>query len=230
MIRVLRPELLDTLPADNPAAKRSRADLRRVNGWMGHRRIFLRALKAGGPTELNSIVELGAVDGTLALAIAPRLHRQWSQVELTLLDRQPVIAESTRNHFQRIGWTARVVESDVFDWFASGQPPVDVIMTNLFLHHFEASELRRLFQAIAAHCRYFIALEPGRNQVARLGAGCLGLIGCNHVTRHDARVSVQAGFCGRELTALWPISTQWRVLERRDGLFSHLFVAQRISE
>lgn len=229
MTRVLRPELLDSLPADNPAAKRSRADLRRVNGWMGHRRILLRALEAAIPTGPNSMVELGAGDGTLTLSIATRLHRQWHWVELTLLDRQPVITEGTRNHFRRIGWTARVVEADVFDWFASGQPPVDVIMTNLFLHHFEASEIRRLFQAIANHCRCFIALEPGRNQMARLGAECLGLIGCNYVTRHDARVSVQAGFCGRELTALWPISAKWRISERRAGLFSHLFIAQSIS-
>jgi hypothetical protein len=38
---------------------------------------------------------------------------------------------------------------------------------------------------------------------------------------------VQAGFTGRELSALWPKSGQWELLERRAGLFSHLFIARR---
>jgi hypothetical protein len=56
----------------------------------------------------------------------------------------------------------------------------------------------------------------------------LGLIGANGVTRHDAAVSVRAGFKGGELSALWPANPRWRLRERRAGLFSHLFLAQRM--
>jgi hypothetical protein len=58
----------------------------------------------------------------------------------------------------------------------------------------------------------------------------LWAIGCNGVTQYDARVSVRAGFAGNELSALWPASGDWRLTERPAGLFSHLFVAQRIVE
>ncbi|HEX3890808.1 MAG TPA: FAD-dependent monooxygenase, partial [Verrucomicrobiae bacterium] len=51
---------------------------------------------------------------------------------------------------------------------------------------------------------------------------------CNNVTRHDAIVSVRAGFSGEELSALWPDKKNWRLTERHSGLFSHLFVAQKI--
>ena len=54
------------------------------------------------------------------------------------------------------------------------------------------------------------------------------MIGCNAVTRHDAAVSVRAGFLGNELSALWPDQKNWQLTERRTGLFSHLFVAQKI--
>jgi hypothetical protein len=57
----------------------------------------------------------------------------------------------------------------------------------------------------------------------------LRVIGCNDVTRHDATISVRAGFSGEELSALWPDKQNWQLTERRAGLFSHLFIAQKIS-
>ncbi len=56
----------------------------------------------------------------------------------------------------------------------------------------------------------------------------LPLIGCNRVTRHDAAVSVQAGFTGAELTALWPAG--WRITESAAGLFTHSFIATSHTE
>jgi hypothetical protein len=55
----------------------------------------------------------------------------------------------------------------------------------------------------------------------------LGLIGCNDVTRHDAIVSVRAGFRNQELTGLWPDRAVWTLQEHAYGLFSHYFVAIR---
>jgi hypothetical protein len=53
------------------------------------------------------------------------------------------------------------------------------------------------------------------------------LIGCGPVTRHDGRISVRAGFAGSELSTLWPDKQNWELVERRVGLFSHLFIARR---
>ena len=47
MKRIIEPELLDTLPPDDPRAVRSRRDLRRVNAWMRNHAIMIRALQAG---------------------------------------------------------------------------------------------------------------------------------------------------------------------------------------
>lgn len=48
--------------------------------------------------------------------------------------------------------------------------------------------------------------------------------------RHDARTSVRADFTEDDLSALWPAGDGWRLKERRAGLFSHRFVAQRTGE
>jgi len=172
---------------------------------------------------------LGAGDGTLALTLANRLCDRWPDVELTLVDRQTVVANETLRDFQSLGWKPKLAAADVFDWLAATREPADVMVTNLFLHHFEAADLRRLLLAVAAGCRCFVALEPRRSAVALLGAQSLGLIGCNRVTRHDARVSVHAGFRGQELSQLWPAGSTWTLCEQPAGLFSHLFVATRIA-
>ena len=44
LARILEPETLDHLAPGDPAAQRSRRDLRRVNAFMGARRILARAI------------------------------------------------------------------------------------------------------------------------------------------------------------------------------------------
>jgi hypothetical protein len=56
----------------------------------------------------------------------------------------------------------------------------------------------------------------------------MGLIGCNGVTVHDARVSVRAGFRDRELSAIWPAGNDWTLQEHKAGRFTHGFVATHV--
>lgn len=177
------------------------------------------------------ILELGAGDGTLALRIARRLAAHWHEVELTLLDRQALTGDATGTAFARLGWTLRPLTVDVLEWArASTQQQLsgrwDLILANLFLHHFEEDGLRELFAAVAARCDVFIACEPRRSLPALAGTRLLPALGVSADTLHDATVSVRAGFRGHELSPLWPVSTtHWRLEERRAGPFSHLFVA-----
>ena len=69
MKRVVEPEILDGLAADDPAAVASRRDLRLINRIMGNTRWLRRAfmLKVR-PQDL--VVELGAGDGSLGLSLA----------------------------------------------------------------------------------------------------------------------------------------------------------------
>lgn len=72
-------------------------------------------------------------------------------------------------------------------------------------------------------------LEPRRSSWSVFCSRLLWVIGCNDVTRHDAAISVRAGFSGQELSLLWPDKQNWRFTEQRVGAFSHLFIAQKIS-
>jgi len=218
--RVLEPEWLDELPPQDPRAVRSRADLRRVNWLMGNARLIARVLSPE-VTNGSRVADLGSGDGYLMLRIAQRLRIP--DVELSLVDRAPVVSDATLAEFARLGWRVRVVARDA-DAFLR-EDPLDIVVANLFLHHLDPEALRRVFRACGERARLVAACEPRRSQLALLGCRLMWLIGCNDVTRHDAVVSVRAGFTAHELSALW--QAPWRLDERSAPPFSHLFVARR---
>jgi hypothetical protein len=174
----------------------------------------------GGRTSLNRV--------SAELRTPDRLKpgQQMPNVNVTLLDRQNIVSPQTLASFTPLGWRAETVTADVFDWLPSGGP-VEVVIANLFLHHFHDLSLAGMFRAIADRALLFIAIEPHRAPLALLCSRLLWAIGCNRVTRHDAVISVRAGFSGNELSALWPDKQNWRLTEQAAGPFSHLFIAQR---
>jgi hypothetical protein len=226
--RVL-PELLDELPADDPRAVRSRRDLKLVNRIMGAKSALLWALDSAPSASPRRIVELGAGDGTMALRIARARANDWPGTSITLLDRHPVVAAATLAQIREFGWSADVATADVFDWLAEPAPADHVVLANLFVHHFDGERLARLLSGLAARARLFVCYEPRRSRVSLAGSHLLGLIGCNDVTRHDAVLSVHAGFHGSELTQLWRSAQPegWTLRESAAGPFGHLFAASR---
>src|SRR5262245_18472041 len=197
--RSLEPEWLDSLPPEDPRAVRSRADLRRVNAIMGNARVIARHLGTA-----TRIADLGGGDGSLMRAVERKLGRR---LEVTNVD--------------------RVEGREVFEFLAAPGRPLDAIVANLFLHHLTDAELRRLFTLAAQRAPLLVACEPRRSRLALAGAHLMWFIGANDVTRHDAVLSVRAGFTGRELADAWPLADGWTLTEQPAPPFSHLFVARR---
>lgn len=228
MTRRVQPEWLDHLPPEDVRARASRRDLRRLNRWMGNARFLGQALaRAGRSTPPTALLDLGSGDGDATLRVLQHLPIPRDPRPLLLLDRQPVVSHVTLTAMRQQGWQPTVVADDVFDWLARQRdPPPPVVMANLFLHHFEEDRLRELLGRVATRGCRLVACEPRRSPLSRVGARLVGLIGCNAVTRHDARVSVDAGFRDGELSALWPDHADWRLIDRRAGWFCQLFVAE----
>jgi hypothetical protein len=223
--RIVQPELLDTLPPDDPRAIRSRRDLSRINWWMRNHAIMARALQTHLSAVPEQLIELGAGDGNFLRSVVQRLSPCWPDAEVTLLDRQKNVSAETLSSFAELGWRATAVVADALDWSPRpGSEPV--VVANMFLHHFAEEKLSELLDKISRRSRLFVAIEPHRFSRALPFGQLLWLIGCNGVTRHDAVVSIRAGFAGEEISALWPDKTNWQLTERRAGLFSHLFIAR----
>ena len=237
--RQVSPEALDGLPADAPEARRSRADLRRLHRWMGTRHTLLwawqRLLPAGRHGQTLRVLELGAGDGSLLLALAARLAPAGPAVQLTLLDRQALLSPGTAAAYARHGWQASALVQDALDWAAPARPGVDppagprwdLVVSSLFLHHFDGAALGSLLAAVARCSDRLIAIEPRRARLALWASHAVGLIGANAVTRGDAVLSVRAGFTGQELQAAWPAQAPaWQLHEAPAGCFSHCLLGQ----
>jgi hypothetical protein len=228
--RLVVPELLDELAPDDPRAQRSRRDLKTIHKFMRSasilRRLIAKLELAAPPRRL---VELGAGDGTLMLAVARALEPRWAGVELTLLDRVDLLDERTRTAYRRLGWEVRTLRTDVMDWIRMDrEPPYDLCLASLFLHHFDGPQLVALMRGIARRANAFIASEPRRDAFGRVAALSVGLIGANAVTRGDAVKSVAAGFRDEELGAAWEgAAADWKVEEFRAAPFTHCFSAVR---
>ncbi len=231
--RVVAPEWLDTLAPDDPRAIRSRRDLRRINRMMASCRLLAQSLERMlGDAPSPRLVELGAGDGSLAMRLARRLAPRWPNATLGLLDLQPSISQATLGSIEALGWRVELIGADVLAWLANGQrhgqgERAPILFANLFVHHFEGVRLQALLDGIAGRARGFVAVEPRRSATALLGSQLIGAVGCNDVTRHDAIVSVRAGFTGNELSANWPGGGDWQLRESAAGLFSHRLEAVR---
>ncbi len=182
MKRDVKPELLDSLPGDDPHALRSRRDLRLINALMGNERWILRQLSGG------DLIELGAGAGELTRKLA-------THGKVTGLDflEKPASLDAS--------WLA----GDLFETLPTADG--DTVVANLILHHFEAPDLARLGELIQTRRRLIVA-EPSRCQSALIQGRLLWPF-INDVTRHDMMISIRAGFQKGELPALLKLGDDW---------------------
>jgi 2-polyprenyl-3-methyl-5-hydroxy-6-metoxy-1,4-benzoquinol methylase len=196
MRRIVQPELLDSLPADDPSARRSRRDLRRINGMMGNLRWLTRSLRNAGLPLDARVVEVGSGDGEFARTMA---DDGYSVTAVDLAPRPPGLPD-------KIQW----LQGDLFDELP--RLSADVLIANLFWHHFDDGQLSRLAPTIERF-PLVLASEPLRAHFPRfLGAIMAPFV--NYVTRHDLFVSIRAGFRPGELSSRWQLeSANWQVEE-----------------
>ena len=197
MPRQLQPELLDALPPEHPDALHSRRYLRVINFLMGNHRWMPRAL-GGVLHDGDRVLEIGAGTGELGrrLAAAGR-----SVDGLDLAPRPP-------------HWPANR------DWHNAnlltygGYGRYDAVIGNLIFHHFSNEELTQLGRTLRDSVQVIVACEPARSKFSQQVFALLApLFRANHVTLHDARVSIAAGFSGDELPrmlGLDPAGWSWR--------------------
>lgn len=210
-----QPEILDHLPPDHPDAVASRRDLRLINWFMGNHR-WLAARLAAQLRAGDRVVELGAGDGTFARKLRARLPAgfDFCYTAVDLAPRPPAWPDDPRFQWRR---------EDIFE--SDALPAAQGIIACLVLHHFDDTALARL-GARLTHARFLLAREPARHLLWM--RYLLYPLRLNRVTKHDMKVSMEAGFLGRESAeALGLRNPEWEISARETALNAHQIEAVR---
>ncbi|MBX9602893.1 MAG: methyltransferase domain-containing protein [Bryobacteraceae bacterium] len=186
--RLIRPEILDTLPAGE--ARASLADLTRINRETGAYRVLRELLatlvRAG---ESFTMLDVGAASGDLAA----ETRRLYPGARVTLLD-------YALSHLPSAGDR---VAADAFRLpFRDGS--FDFVFSSLFLHHFSNEDVIRLYREgrrVARQAVLTIDLERHPLAYYFLPA-TRWWFGWDQVTLHDGPISVEASFRPPELREL----------------------------
>ncbi len=189
--RVVKPEILDNLDATNPAAIRSRKDLRLINWCMRGESWILSQLESFD--NLTKVVEVGAGDAQLT----NKIKLKFPHIQIIACD----LIDRPKHLHKEICWlVGDILDSDCFD-------ENTVVVANLFIHHLDDEALYRLSDKIRP-CRALIMAEPHRYWFSKL-LGYLTYPLVNNVTKHDMMVSIDAGFRFGELAGLIDLDWHW---------------------
>ncbi|MEO6739446.1 MAG: hypothetical protein ABIP20_04285 [Chthoniobacteraceae bacterium] len=213
MQRRVEPELLDTLRAEDPAARRSRRELRMINAIMGNHRWLARELRRSIRPGWR-VLELGAGDGAFgAQLVAGGICDPRQLIGFDLAPCPDAWPEESN-------WTCG-------DVLKGNMPEAEIVVANLFLHHFRPEALAQLGARLPTKCRILLANEPARRRLHLVQGALLSVLALlSRVTRHDMRVSIGAGFLGDELPGALGIGG-WKCESSATFLGAHRLRAER---
>jgi hypothetical protein len=213
--RVIRPEILDHLEADDPSALRARRDLCRINVLMGNRHWVKRSLRRALRNQPNAagqarFIEIGAGDGRLCRKILG----WFPGASVTGLDFAP------RPHDlpEAISWR----QGDLFEQLPNSVG--DALIAVMILHHFANEQLIQLGGMLHGF-QVLCLCETWRVRFPHLLGGLLRPFN-GAVARHDLHASINAGFIKGELPRLLGLSN-WHVEESVDWRGSLRLLAWR---
>ena len=187
--RVLRPEILDTLPPE--AARASLDDLVRLNRHFGGHSAARHALRPlFNAADKFSLLDIGAASGDMNRAI----RKHFPGARTTSLD-------YNLSHMAKADPPQVVADAFALP-FKDGS--FDVAFCSLFLHHFEDEEVVRLLAEMRRVSRRGVAVVDLHRHFIPYNflAATRWLFGWDPVTVHDGAASVAAAFTTTEFRRL----------------------------
>ncbi len=215
--RVIRPEILDSLPEGHPDAVRNRKDIFLLGKLSGNYRHAVRLLREHHQPG-DRILEIGAGTGELGKVIGRKTRRLATGLDYTGLDLWQ------RPHIWPQGWNWW--QGDLLDF--DGYSDYNVLMGNFILHQFDNPTLSSLFERIRKHYRLIIFCETARHLLHVWQLRLAYLLGINYVTRHDGKASIEAGFKAQELPSILGLQNDnWTVKDGTTCMGCYWMVARQ---
>lgn len=211
MRRIVTPELMDDPGVSRADLARSLAYIRAVNRRLGGVGAMLDRLRAWsrewprGRTITLLDVATGSADLPLAAARWARAHGH--NLRITAIDLHPITLELAREHLDAARRPGEPAPTDTIALrladarrLVDDHPPgsFDYVHAGLFLHHLPEIEVLTVLRIMDRLARAGVVWNDLVRSRIALGAVHAITIGMPRIVKHDARVSVRAGFTRRE--------------------------------
>lgn len=198
-------EFLDRPDADPRLVEEGYRFMKVVNRIGGGIRVVRRFLAEELSTSANTgpatVLDIGAGDCDIALALAGWADRRGYKVQFTCLDHDPKAIELARNRIARCRCPCvQAVQADVFTY----QPNevFDYAMGSMTFHHFTDEEIDRLVEHLRGFVRKALLINDLHRCLANYVACLLLALPVDRQIRHDGLLSIQRGFKPDELARL----------------------------
>jgi ubiquinone/menaquinone biosynthesis C-methylase UbiE len=216
--RVYIEELLDLGEGSDDDVARNLADLRRVNRFLGGRRVVTDALAAlVGQAEWRelSLLDVGTGSADIPGAVAEWCHERGIAPNIAALDLSERNLRIARSRLG-INEAVQLVRGDSRR-LPFADRSFDVVTASLFLHHFEDADVTLLLAEFARVARRaLIVNDLIRHRVPYWFARLTGpLLATSYLTRYDGPASVLRGFTVAEMAELAERAGLRRVSLRR---------------
>jgi 2-polyprenyl-3-methyl-5-hydroxy-6-metoxy-1,4-benzoquinol methylase len=203
--RVYIEELLDLGEGSDDDVARNLADLRRINRFLGGRRVVTDALAALAEQlkwrEL-SLLDVGTGSADIPGAVAEWCHARGIAPNIAALDLSERNLRIARSRLG-INEAVQLLRGDSRR-LPFADRSFDVVTASLFLHHFEDADVTLLLAEFArvARCA-LIVNDLIRHRVPYWFARLTGpLLATSYLTRYDGPASVLRGFTIAEMAAM----------------------------
>jgi ubiquinone/menaquinone biosynthesis C-methylase UbiE len=207
MERRLTPEWMDDPAVDPSELKEALAFIRKVNLRLGGVKALTKHLErwsANWPDGHEvTILDIATGSADIPVEVVRWARERGHSVRITAVDIHETTLESAREHVEReLGADAPIelVQADAKELVDRYGPlSFDYVHAGMFLHHLSEIEVLtvlRIMDRVAQ--RGIVWNDLVRSRVAMAGIWALTL-GQSDMIKHDARVSVRAGFTKKEV-------------------------------
>jgi ubiquinone/menaquinone biosynthesis C-methylase UbiE len=216
--RVYIEELLDLGEGSDDDVAHSLTDLRRVNRFLGGRRVVtdaLTTLAAQGEWRNLSLLDVGTGSADIPSVVADWCHARGITSNIAALDLSERNLRLARSRLG-INKAVQLVRGDSLS-LPFADRSFDVVTASLFLHHFKDEDVVRLLREFARVARRaLIVNDLIRNRVPYWFARLTGpLLAKSYLTRYDGPASVLRGFTLAEMASLAEQAGLRRITLRR---------------
>ena len=203
--RIYEEELLDAGAGSDEDVAKSLTDLRRINRFLGGRKVVLRAISScldGESSQRVSLLDVGTGSADIPMAVAALCSQRGLERFIAAVDISERNLRVSRARLQ-VSSEIHLVQADSLRLpFASRS--FDFVTASLFLHHFRDDDVVRLLSDFGRIARRAVIVNDlVRNLVPYYFARItFPILTTSFLTRNDGPVSVLRAFTPEEMNDL----------------------------